>query len=77
MVLIALGLGIIVGLFFGEGVAFLAPIGNAYSLTIRAKSNTPDSDSSIAKCGQFPTGCGIPKLDQCIILQIVTACQQQ
>ena len=30
MVLIALGLGIIVGLFFGEGVAFLAPIGNAY-----------------------------------------------
>jgi Na+/H+-dicarboxylate symporter len=30
LVLIALGLGIVVGLFFGEGVAFLAPIGDAY-----------------------------------------------
>jgi Na+/H+-dicarboxylate symporter len=30
MVLIALGLGIVAGLFFGEGVAFLAPIGDAY-----------------------------------------------
>jgi len=30
LVLIALGLGIVVGLFFGEGVGFLAPIGNAY-----------------------------------------------
>ena len=30
MVLIALGLGGVVGLFFGEGAGFLAPIGNAY-----------------------------------------------
>lgn len=30
LVLIAFGLGIAAGLFFGEGVAFLAPIGSAY-----------------------------------------------
>lgn len=30
MVLIALGLGVLVGVFFGEGTAFLAPIGSAY-----------------------------------------------
>jgi len=30
LVLIALGLGVLVGVFFGEGTAFLAPIGSAY-----------------------------------------------
>jgi Na+/H+-dicarboxylate symporter len=30
LVLIALGLGVVAGLFFGEGTGFLAPIGNAY-----------------------------------------------
>jgi len=30
LVLIALGLGVVVGVFFGEAVAFLAPVGRAY-----------------------------------------------